>query len=161
MKFATKSGGGTAEQAALALAGMKAAAVADADAIVIGCDQILVCGTTWFDKPPTLEVARHQLQTLRGRSHSLVTAVACHRGGQRLWRHVEAPKLAMREFSGAFLDAYMAAEGTAMLGSVGAYRLEGLGVHLFASIEGEHATILGLPLTKLLGFLRQNGVLLA
>jgi septum formation protein len=67
----------------------------------------------------------------------------------------------MRSFSGAFLEAYMAAEGAAMLTSVGAYRLEGLGQHLFEIIEGEHATILGLPLTKLLGFLRHQGILLA
>ena len=140
---------------------MKAATITDPDALAIGCDQILVCGTTWFDKPPNLEVARHQLNSLRGRAHTLVTAVACHRGGQRLWRHVEAPRLTMRSFSGAFLDAYMAAEGPAMLTSVGAYRLEGLGQHLFETIEGEHATILGLPLTKLLGFLRHQGILLA
>jgi septum formation protein len=161
VKFATRNGGGQAEQAALALASMKAAAVTDREAVVIGCDQILVCGTSWFDKPATAEVARHQLNSLRGRSHTLVTAVACHRGGERVWRHVEAPKLTMRPFSGAFLDAYMRAEGDAVLTTVGAYRLEGLGAHLFDAIEGEHASILGLPLTKLLGFLRQIGLVLA
>jgi septum formation protein len=160
VKNATRAGGGTAEHAALALASMKAATVQDPEAMVIGCDQILVCGATWFDKPHSIEAARHQLTTLRGRTHSLVTAVACHRGGQRLWRHGEMATLTMRNFSGAFLDAYMAAEGDALLTSVGAYRLEGAGIHLFETIAGEHATILGLPLTKLLGFLRQHGILL-
>jgi septum formation protein len=66
----------------------------------------------------------------------------------------------MREFSREFLDAYLAAEGEAILSSVGAYRLEGLGVQLFSAIEGEHSAILGLPLVPLLGFLRQHGVML-
>ena len=89
------------------------------------------------------------------------TAVVCHRGGEEVWRHVAHPRLAMRAVSNAFLDAYLAAEGEAVLGSVGAYRLEGLGVHLFDRVEGEHAAVLGLPLLPLLGFLRQHGVLLA
>jgi septum formation protein len=66
----------------------------------------------------------------------------------------------MRGFTDRFLDAYLAAEGDALLSSVGAYRLEGLGVHLFDRIEGEHAAILGLPLLPLLGFLRQHGVVM-
>jgi septum formation protein len=67
----------------------------------------------------------------------------------------------MRAFSDAFLDAYLAVEGDAALGSVGAYRLEGPGAQLFDRVEGEHAAVLGLPLLPLLGFLRQHGVLLA
>ena len=78
----------------------------------------------------------------------------------RLWHHIAAPRLTMRAFSPVFLDAYLAAEGERLLTSVGAYRLEGLGVHLFDRIEGEHSAILGLPLLPLLGFLRQHGVLL-
>ncbi len=65
----------------------------------------------------------------------------------------------MRQFSDAFLDAYLAAEGSEVTTTVGAYRLEGRGVHLFERIEGEHAAILGLPLLALLGFLRRHGVL--
>ena len=160
VKRATRGTSGTADQAALALASMKAATVTDAEALVIGCDQILVCAGTWFDKPTSLEMARHQLNTLRGRTHTLVTAVACHHYGERLWRHVETARLTMRNFSGAFLDAYIDAEGESLFTSVGAYQLEGVGAQLFDSIEGEHSTILGLPLTKLLGFLRTRGVLI-
>ena len=86
--------------------------------------------------------------------------MVCWRGGGRAWGHLAAPRLTMRRFSDAFLDAYLAAEGEAVLGSVGAYRLEGLGAHLFAAVEGEHAAVLGLPLLPLLGFLRGHGVLL-
>ncbi len=158
VKAATKTDGGTPEQAAVALANTKAATVADPDALVIGADQILVCGSTWFDKPATLEAARQQLSFLRGRAHTLVTATVCRRGGQRIWRHVATPKLTMRPFSAAFLDAYLAEEGEALLACVGAYRLEGRGAHLFDALEGEYSAILGLPMLPLLGFLRQSGI---
>jgi septum formation protein len=150
------------EDAALMLADAKAARVAAQapDALVIGADQLLVCEDTWFDKPPDMAAARGHLQRLRGRQHELVTALVCHRGGQRIWQHVEKPRLAMRDFSDAFLEAYLAAEGEAVLSSVGAYRLEGHGAQLFDRIEGDQPAILGLPLLPLLGFLRQHGVLL-
>ena len=145
--------------AALALAGLKASRVRQADTLVIGADQILVCGDQWFDKPEDLASARTHLLALRGRTHRLVTSVLCMREGEEVWRHVAEPVLVMRAFSEAFLDEYLAVEAEAVLGSVGAYRLEGLGVHLFESVRGEHAAILGLPLLPLLGFLRQHGVL--
>ena len=158
VKSSTKADGGTAEHAAVALANTKAATVADPDALVIGADQILICGTTWLDKPPTLAIAREHLSLLRGRTHTLVTAVVARRGGQRIWRHVSMPKLTMRPFSAAFLEAYLAEEGDALLSSVGAYRLEGRGAHLFNALDGEYSAILGLPMLPLLGFLRQSGI---
>ena len=159
VKADVRARGGTATQAALALAEQKAASVTDPDALVIGCDQILVCNNTWFDKPPTLPAARAQLLALRGHPHDLVTATVCRRKGNVVWRHIEVPRLVMRDFSEAFLESYLAAEGEAVLTSVGAYRLEGRGMHLFDAIEGEHSAILGLPLMALLGFLRQSGIL--
>jgi septum formation protein len=150
-----------AETAALRLADSKARAVAldEPDALVIGADQILVCNGVWFDKPADLAAAREQLRTLRGLAHVLVTAIVCHQGEQRVWQHVAMPRLVMRDFSDAFLDEYLALEGDAVTSTGGSYRLEGLGAHLFASIEGEHAAILGLPLLALLAFLRQQGIL--
>jgi septum formation protein len=147
--------------AALALASEKAAAIDDPDALIIGCDQILVCGDIWFNKPASLDAAREQLLALRSRTHALVTATICRRGGKEVWRHVATPRLTMRTFSPAFLAAYLADEGAAVLGSVGAYRLEALGVHLFETIDGEHSAILGLPIPPLLGFLRACGIVLA
>ena len=147
------------DECALTLAGVKAARIRIADTVVIGADQLLVCEGEWFDKPPDRDAARAQLMRLRGRTHSLVTAIVCHCDGDEIWRHVARPTLRMRSFSDAFLDNYLAAEGDALLASVGAYRLEGLGVQLFDAIEGEYAAILGVPLLALLGFLRQHGVL--
>lgn len=150
-----------AADAALTLAEMKARRIAqrEPDALVIGADQILVCEGVWYDKPSDLESARAQLLALRGRMHILATAIACRRDSQTVWHHIARPRLTMRAFSDAFLDNYLAAEQERVLTSVGAYRLEGLGVHLFERIEGDYASILGLPLLPLLGFLRQHGVL--
>ncbi|WP_043336679.1 Maf family protein [Belnapia moabensis] len=149
-------------EAAMLLAEAKAQRLArrNPEALVIGADQMLVCEGRWFDKPPDMAAARAQLLALRGRPHELMTAMVCWRGGQRVWQHLARPRLTMRDFSEEFLDAYLAAEGEAVLGSVGAYRLEGLGVQLFDAVEGEHSAILGLPLLPLLGFLRQHGVLI-
>ena len=149
-------------EAAMLLAEAKAQRIArrQPEALVIGADQMLVCEGRWFDKPPDMAAARAQLLALRGRPHELMTAMVCWRGGQRVWQHLARPRLTMRGFSEAFLDAYLALEGEAVLGSVGAYRLEGPGVQLFDAVEGEHSAILGLPLLPLLGFLRQHGVLL-
>lgn len=146
--------------AALRLAGAKAAAVAAEApaAVVIGADQILVCEELWYDKPPDMAAARDHLLALRGRTHILVTAIACHYAGRVAWQHVSTPRLTMRPFSDRFLDAYLSHEGASVLASVGAYRLEGAGIQLFAAVEGEYSAILGLPLLPLLGFLREVGV---
>lgn len=145
---------------AVMLAEAKAERVArrEPDALVIGCDQLLVCGGRPFDKPEGLDGARAHLRALRDRPHELVTATVAYRGGERVWGDVTVPHLTMRDFSDAFLEAYLAAEGEAVCASVGAYRVEGLGIHLFSRIEGEHSAILGLPLLPLLDFLRAHGV---
>jgi len=161
VKQAARAEGAAPDDAAVLLADLKAASVARSapDALVIGADQILVCGEEWFDKPRDRTAAGEQLRALRGRPHRLVTAVVCRRGGGRVWQHVETPRLVMRAFSDAFVDAYLDAEEDSLTTTVGGYRVEGLGVQLFVSIDGEHAAILGLPLLPLLDFLRQHGVL--
>ena len=87
--------------------------------------------------------------------------VVATRGGVLLWQAASAPEMQMRQFSDAFLGAYLVAEGEALLGSVGAYRLEGRGVQLFSRITGDHFAVLGLPLIELLGFLRERGAMLS
>jgi septum formation protein len=149
-----------AADCANALAEAKAARIArrHPGALVIGADQMLVCDGAWFDKPADRAAARLQLLALRGKPHELVSAICVLRDGERLWHVVERSTLVMRPFSDAFLDHYLAASGDDVLGSVGAYRLEGLGVQLFARIEGSHFAILGLPLLPLLDFLRGHGI---
>jgi septum formation protein len=129
------------------------------EALVIGADQILAVGEEWFDKPADLAEACAQLKALCGRTHQLETAAVVMRDGVALWQRTSAPEMQMRRFSDAFLEAYVAAEGEALLGSVGAYRLEGRGVQLFSRISGDHFAILGLPLIELLGFLRERGAM--
>jgi septum formation protein len=149
-----------ASTTALQLAGSKAEHIAalDPNALVIGCDQLLILRTHWFEKPVNIDAARMQLRALRNETHMLVTAVVCQRREKRLWQHVAEPRMTMRPFSDAFLEEYLLVEREHVTASVGAYRLEGPGVHLFESIEGEYSAILGLPLLPLLGFLRSYGV---
>lgn len=160
VKAAMAEDGADAEDTALMLASMKADRVSRrrGDALVIGADQVLDLEGRWFDKPADMDEARESLRALRGRTHRLVTAVCVTRDGDRIWHRVETPRLAMREFSDAFLDHYLRQAGESVLSSVGAYRLEGSGVQLFSEVEGSYFTILGLPLIPLLDFLRGHGV---
>jgi len=152
--------GDSAIVCAFALAVEKARAVYARypDALVIGADQILVADEDWFDKPADLAEARAQLRALRGRTHILATAACVVSNGETLWQATSAPELTMRDFSDGFVDSYLAAEGEALLSSVGAYRIERRGVQLFSRIVGDHFAVLGLPLVELLEFLRQRGV---
>src|ERR1700739_1162824 len=163
LKQACRAQGRGAPECALALAEAKARQVAGrcGRAVVIGADQLLVCGEVWFDKPADLRQARAQLQALRGRTHKLVAAVCAVQDGSRIWHAVRRPRLTMRQFTNAFLDDYILAEEANILGSVGAYRLEGRGIQLFEHMEGDYFAILGLPLLELLGFLRTKGMIIS
>ena len=125
--------------------------------LVIGADQTLALESQRFSKPLDKGAARTQLKTLRSRTHRLYSGIAVAQGGRVLYQHVAIASLTMREFSDSFLDAYIEAAGVAVTQSVGGYQLEGIGIHLFEKIEGDHFTILGLPLLPLLAFLRQEG----
>lgn len=146
--------------AALALAELKAMRVSAGRPgdLVLGCDQLLDCGGAWFDKVVDRADAARQLALLQDRAHQLATAVCAVRDGQRVWHHVEAPRLVMRPLSEADIAAYLDAAGDESIGCVGGYRLEGHGIHLFARIEGDYFAILGLPLLPLLNFLRGQGL---
>ena len=162
LRDALRAEGVRAEEAAVALAEMKAAHVAarvPEAAIVLGSDQILELDGEWLEKPSDHAAARAQLLSLRGRSHRLVSAVVAFRGGSRVWHDVDRATLAVRPFSDGFLDLYLDAAGEAVLGCVGAYQLEGLGAQLMARVAGAQATVLGMPLLPLLQFLRDQGVL--
>ncbi len=153
----------TPEATALLLAIAKARQVAAwrPDMLVIGADQLLVSRQRWFDKPSDMKEARSHLLALRGSRHVLHTAACVLRNDRLIWSHVAQPVLTMREFPDATLDAYLAVEGDRLLASVGAYRVEGPGIHLFDRVDGEHAAILGLPMLALLACLRELGALVA
>ena len=122
VKRAAYADGSGPGDAALRLASLKARRVREPGATVIGADQILVCEGDWFDKAVVLDCARAHLLALRGRTHTLMTAVVCVRDGVEIWRHLAQPTLRMRAFSDMVLDDYLAQEGASVLGSVGAYR---------------------------------------
>ena len=152
--------GATPRDVADALAELKAVRVALArPGLVVGADQTLEFEGRLYDKAPTLEEARARLKLLRGKPHKLHSAVVVARDGAPIWRDLVTATLHMRDFSDAFLEDYLAAEGQEALGSVGCYRLEGPGAQLFSRIQGDYFAILGLPLLGLLEHLRQQGVL--
>jgi septum formation protein len=126
---------------------------------VIGADQTLALGERLFSKPAGRAQAAEQLRTLAGRSHELHSAVAVARDGKILFEAVAIAGMTMRRLGEAEIDVYLDEAGDAVTSSVGAYQLEGLGVHLFERIEGDHFTILGLPLLPLLAFLRSERLL--
>jgi septum formation protein len=126
---------------------------------VIGADQTLALGERLFSKPAGRTQAAEQIRALAGRGHQLHSAVAVARDGNILFEAATIATMAMRSLSDAEIEAYLDAAGEAVTSSVGAYQLEGLGVHLFERIEGDYFTILGLPLVPLLGYLRSQQLL--
>jgi septum formation protein len=143
------------------LAREKAIAVSSRNigAFVVGADQTLALGTRLFSKPSGRAQAKEQLSALAGRCHELHSAAAIARDGKMLFEAVSVARMTMRPLSAAEIDAYLDEAGQAVSSSVGAYQLEGLGIHLFERIEGDHFTILGLPLLSLLAFLRGERLL--
>ncbi len=126
---------------------------------VIGADQTLALGQLMFSKPAGRVQAAEQLGRLAGETHELHSAVAVARDGKTLFDDVSVAGMTMRRLAAGEIEAYLDQAGTAVTTSVGAYQLEGLGVHLFERIEGDHFTILGLPLLSLLAFLRGEKLL--
>jgi len=161
-KTRLKAQGASPRDIADALADTKAAkASSGRDGLVIGADQTLELEGALFDKTGSLDEARARLHLRRGKPHKLHSAVVVAKDGAPIWREVVTATLTMRDFSDDFLEAYLASEGEAALGSVGCYRLEGPGAQLFSAIEGDYFAILGLPLLGLLEFLREQGALAA
>ncbi|WP_298273638.1 Maf family protein [uncultured Bradyrhizobium sp.] len=126
---------------------------------VVGADQTLALGQRMFSKPAGRAQAAEQLGLLAGQTHELHSAVSVARDGQILFDDVSVARMTMRPLAAGEIAAYLDQAGEAVTTSVGAYQLEGLGVHLFERIEGDHFTILGLPLLSLLAFLRRERLL--
>jgi septum formation protein len=157
----TQAGRKPAGEVALILARAKASAVAvqRPGRLVLGADQTLGLRDRLFAKPADLAGARAQLKSLRGTTHALHSAVVLVRDGAVVFEQCEIARLTMRDFSDQFLEAYLEAAGPAVTASVGGYQIEGVGIQLFERIDGDHFTILGLPLLQLLSYLRREGCL--
>ncbi len=149
------------DELALLLSWEKASEVSHraASRLVIGADQTLALGDQRFTKPANRDDARVQLSQLRGKTHSLHSAVTLVQDGSVLFKAVDTARLTMRDFSNAFLDDYIDAAGAAVMESVGGYQLEKLGIHLFEKVEGDYFTILGMPILPLFDFLRREKIL--
>ncbi len=144
---------------ALAEAKARKTAAREADALVIGCDQVLEFEGRLLSKPASPEEGAAQLAALNGREHRLYSAAVICEGGQPVWRHVGEVRLQMRQVSQAWLDDYLSRNWQSVRHSVGCYKLEEEGVRLFSRIEGDYFNVLGLPLLELLGYLMIRGVL--
>ena len=154
-------GGASPEEVAAALAKAKAEDVAkkNRQAFVIGSDQVMSMDGQLFHKCTSVEMAREQLRSMRGKTHRLSSAISIVQDGAEVWNHVSVADLAFRDFTDAFLDSYIANAGPKVLLTVGAYSYEGLGQQLFEKVEGDFFTIIGLPMLPLLAALRDLAII--
>ncbi|MFT3810296.1 MAG: nucleoside triphosphate pyrophosphatase [Micropepsaceae bacterium] len=127
--------------------------------LVIGADQLLVCEGRIFEKPRDRAEAVAHLTFLQGKTHELIGGICGATGGAVIWRHVSVARLTLRAMDAGAIEDYLTAAGPEVLGSVGCYHLEGLGVHLMSRIDGDYTSILGLPILPVLNFLRAQGAL--
>jgi septum formation protein len=159
-KIAMRGDGMSVRDQAMQLAEMKAVKVSRSEpGFVIGGDQMLNLEGEAFDKPADLEAAADHLRKLSGKSHTLETAIVIAENGEPVWRHLARPKLTVRTLSEGFIETYIETCGPALLSTVGAYQLEGMGAQIFSKIEGDYFSILGLPLLPLLDYFRVRGLL--
>ena len=155
--------GTTPADVALALAEAKALAVSAQvpTRLVLGSDSLVEVEGRRFDKPASREDAAAHLRLFSGKAMQLHSAAALARGGTVVWRHGALARLQVRELSDRFITSYLGHEWPAVSGCVGVFRIEARGVQLFDSIEGDHFTVLGMPLLAVLGALREHGELLS
>jgi len=153
--------GAKPEEVALELAKAKALAVSALHprALVLGCDQTMALGARVYHKPKTMAEAEAHLLSLSGKVHRLNSAAVLARGGDVVWQTISSAELLVRTLSAEFVSRHLQRVGEKALSSVGAYQLEGEGIQLFTSIEGDYFTILGLPLLPLLMKLRDMDVI--
>jgi len=156
-----RESGATPGDVALVLAEAKAVEVSERfpGALVLGCDQTLSLGDELLHKPDDMEAARHRLLHLSGKTHELNSAAVLAKNGEAIWRHVGVAHLTMRKLDAGFVGRHLALVGDKALTSVGAYQVEGPGIQLFEKVEGDHFTIVGLPLLDVLKELRRLGAI--
>ena len=150
---------GMSDAATIALRLAEAKALSIPGQWVIGSDSVVSAGGRLFDKPRDREEAAEHLSFFSDKEMQLSSAVALASGGRLDWSHCETARLKVRLLSEKFIADYLDAEWPEVGYTVGVFRLEARGVQLFESIDGDHFTILGMPLIPLLGALRERGLL--
>ena len=150
---------GDASSLALRIAEAKALSLHRPGDLVIGSDSTLSVEGRLFSKPADREDAARHLTYFSGKQMMLSSAVALARDGVVEWRHVDTARLDLRELSPGFIENYLNQEWPEVAYCVGVFRMEGRGVTLFDAIDGNHFTILGMPLLPLLGALRERGMM--
>ena len=152
-------GGAPAAQVALSLAEAKALAARGDTRLVLGSDSLVVVDGARYDKPADRDQAAAHLRAFSGRTMHLHSAAALARNGEIVWRHAAEARLHVRELSESFIAGYLDAEWPQVGHCVGVFRIEALGPQLFEWIDGDHFTVLGMPLLPVLGVLRDLGEL--
>ncbi len=126
---------------------------------VVGADQTLGFGGLVIHKAADMEEARRRLLDFSGKSHELNSALVLARDGAIVWEHVSVAHMHMRALTPQFIGRYLAACGNEVLSSVGCYQIEGRGIQLFERVDGDHFTVIGLPMLPLLEELRRLGAI--
>ena len=163
IRQSAQSEGASADDIALLLSEMKGERIASQhpDAMIISCDQLLVCDGHIYGKAQDLAQAKSQLRQLSGKRHQLISAVMLFDNGRRIWHHIARPEITFHHLDDTQIDDYLAYFGDQALASPGCYFLEGPGIHLFADIFGDYYAILGLPMMALLPQLKLHGLTFA
>jgi septum formation protein len=153
--------GGSLEGLAVELAQAKAVSVSAGrpDAYCIGADQTLTLESRIFHKASDFAEAAQTLAALSGKMHRLTSAFCVARAGQTLVVHSDHADVRLRALDRAEISRYLDRAGTGVLASVGVYQGEGLGIHLFERIEGDHSVVLGLPMLSLLAWMRRENLI--
>ncbi len=119
------------------------------DEIVLGADSVIDLEGELISKPENREEAMEILRKLNGKSHLLISSVCISKNGSMIWNYTDKAKLTMKKFTDDELKNYLSKISDATLYAYNVYQIEGEGRSLFASIEGDEDTIMGLPVKKI------------
>ena len=124
------------------------------DILVLGADSVIDLEGELISKPKNREQALNILKRLNGKKHNLVSSVCISKNGKMIWNYTDKAALKMKEFSDEELKKYLTKISDQALYAYNVYQIEGEGRELFAYIEGDENTIMGLPIEKIKEYLK-------